>query len=145
VPASDLGAVLRQDVEEHSGAAVTAALADPGGTRALIEGDTEAALGRLRADGHVNDDGDCVLASRKARAVLGAAPEAGFTASHTTVSSVTEPRVRTAAVQVWRAGGRNLVVRPVTLADGSHGIDWADYQAAELRSLVAALYGITPD
>lgn len=145
VPSSDPGTAVRHDVEQHIGGALTAALADPAGTRALIEGDVEEGIVRLRAAGHVEEVGDRLLASRKARAALGAPPEAGFTASHTTVGSNPGPGIRTAALQVWRCNGRNLVVRPVILADGTPGIDWADYQLAELRSLLAALYAISPD
>ena len=32
------------------------------------------------------------------------------------------------------------MTRPVTLADGTFGVEWTDLQRAELRALVAAVY-----
>lgn len=136
VARADLDAHVHEYVAANTGAGIAAALGDAEGTLALATG-ASAPVARLLADGHLVERGDTLVASRRALAVLRTPAEAGFTASQT-VSDGGAPRTK--AIQAWRAGKRQLVTRPVTLADGTPGVEWTDLQRAELRALVAAVY-----
>lgn len=136
VARADLDAHVHEYVAMNTGAGIAAALGDAEGTLALATS-TGAPLARLLEEGHIVEQADALVASRRAQAVLRAPAEAGFTASQTVVEG---GQLRTKAIQAWRAGGRQLVTRPVTLADGTPGAEWADLQRAELRALVAAVY-----
>lgn len=141
VGSSGIADTVRTFIARHSGASASAALADPTGTRALASGETAGPLARLVEAGHVAAIESQVVASRRARAVLGTPPDAGFVASRTLVEDAS---THVTAVQFWRCGGRILAVRPVTLADGSAGVDWSDLQKAEARAFVAAIYALDP-
>lgn len=121
----------------HPGAGIIAALADPAGVRPLLDYEAGGAIARLRDAGHLDDRAGCLVASRKALAVLGVPADAGFVASRTVTD---EAHVKTTAVQVWRAGDRSLLTRAVTLDDGTPGVEWMDLQKAELRAFVAAVF-----
>ena len=136
VTTTDIDAHVRDYVTTHTGAGIAAALGDAAGTLALATS-TRAAIERLLADGHLVEHGTALVASRRALAVLRTPAEAGFIASQTVVE---DDVPRTKAIQVWHAGGRQLVTRPVTLAGGTLGVEWTDLQRAELRALVAAVY-----
>lgn len=137
IPASVVDAHVRDYVATHTGAGIAAALGDPAGMRTLDEAGAAEAVARLEGAGHLVRTGTQLVASRRALAVLRSPASAGFTASRTTVD---DAGARTLAVQVWRCGDRNLLTRPVTLPDGSGGVEWADYQRSELRVMVTAIY-----
>jgi len=122
---------VRAYLSAHAGNAFVAALADPRGLDALFTDDS----GSARAASRLHDAG--LVPARAARAVLRASTTAGFSASRT---AIRESGASTVAMQVWRMGDHNLVVRPVRLDDGTPGLDARDMQRADIRALVAAVY-----
>lgn len=139
VAAGDLDATVRAYLDAQPGVVLAATIADPGGLRTLIEQPTAAtdASYRLATQGLVAVAAGRVTASRSARAILQHRADAGFVVSRTVFDGDEATAV---AVQAWRAGDHNLVVRSVRLDTGAAGLDARDIGRADLRALIAGVF-----
>lgn len=139
IPATEVPATVRSYLERTPGSMLAATLSDPAGLRRLIDepAATTEAVGRLVVQGLLATDGERITGSRAALAALRQPAVAGFVASR---AVATDAASRAVAIQVWRVGDHNLVVRPARLGSGTSGIDVRDIGRPDLRALVAAVF-----
>lgn len=138
LPAGAVAGAVRTLLERSPGLTLAATLADPAGLRAILDDPsaTANAVARLAEQGLVSIDAGAARASRATIAALSVPAVAGFVASRT----IADPAPRTVAIQVWRAGDHNLVVRPTRLENDVIGIEARDIARPDLRALVTAVF-----